>query len=245
MNNSNFTTFLETLYDETESQENICLISGLPLEENFIKLYCNHTFNYKPIFTEISTQKINPNYLEVIKLKMKQIKCPYCRKIQNHLLPNRVNYPSINGVNYPIKFCMKQYNCKSTFKSGKRKGMVCGRPSRTEYCCYHNSITKKTNSISRAKCEYILTSGKNSGKNCSRNSLYSQHYCKQHLKIINKNPLSNIEKVSNKLKKKKIIIKTKLANKIIDLTNKPDTGKFYQETALIPDNFIKNNKITI
>jgi hypothetical protein len=40
MNNSIFTKFLETLCDEDDSDENTCLISGLPLEENFIKLYC-------------------------------------------------------------------------------------------------------------------------------------------------------------------------------------------------------------
>ena len=239
MNNSTFTNFLETLCDDDESDENTCLISGLPLEENFIKLYCNHKFNYKYIFNEIKAQKINPNYLEVTKLKRKQIKCPYCRKIQNHLLPNRDNYPEINGVNYPIKFCMKAYNCCAIFKSGKRKGMVCGRPSRTKYCCYHKTIAQNINSTSKPKCEYILTSGKNAGKNCSRSALNSQHYCKQHLKIINKNPFDNIEKVSNKLKKKnkKTKLKMKLKNEIIDLT-KP-SGIFYQNHS------ITNNKITI
>ena len=84
-----------------------------------------------------------------------------------------------------------------------------------------------------------MTSGKNAGKNCSRNALSSQHYCKQHLKIINKNPLDNIEKVSNKLKKKnkKTKLKMKLKNEIIDLT-KP-SGIFYQNHS------ITNNKITI
>jgi len=242
MNNSSFTNFLETLCDDNESNENTCLISGLPLEENFIKLYCNHKFNYKYIFNEIKAQKINPNHLEVTKLKMKQIKCPYCRKIQNHLLPNRNNYPVINGVNYPIKFCMKPYNCKAKFKTGKRKGQICSRPCRTKYCSYHKqyntTIRKKKN---EKKCEYILTSGKNSGKNCSRNALNLQHYCKQHLKIINKDPLSNIENVSNKLKKKKILNPKKLVNKIIDLTTTKEIkqGMFY--TSLLNT----NNKITI
>lgn len=264
MNNSSFTTFLETLCDDkVENNENICLISGLPLEENYIKLYCNHTFNYKYIYNEIKTQKINPNHLEVVKLKMKQIKCPYCRKIQNHLLPNRNNYQSINGVNYPVKFCMKPYNCKAIFKSGNRKGQICSRPCRTEYCSYHqqrNLLVKKTQ---KNKCCFILTRGKNKGKQCSRNAKTNMDYCTQHLKMINNNPLVNIENVSNHLKKKvknkKVFIKKNdialnkkllgnVENKIIDLTNSSiDNNGNYITNGPIDNNgnYVKNNKITI
>ena len=81
--------------------ENTCLISNEELEENCIKLTCSHKFNYNSIFQEIKNQKRYSN-LEVQKIKQHQIKCPYCRSVQNGLLPSREGY-DITGVNWPKK----------------------------------------------------------------------------------------------------------------------------------------------
>ncbi len=232
MNNSNFTKFLEEICDDNNNNsDDVCLITGTPLEDNYIKLFCGHKFNYKPLYQEIVCQKVNPNHLEITKLKTKQMKCPYCRKIQNHLLPPRQEYNNVHGVNSPLKFCMKPYICKAIFKSGKKKGQICGRPCRTKFCSYHkNAIIEKKE---KKQCCFILTRGKNKGKLCSRNAKNDSEYCAQHLKIINKDPLINIENVAKNIlyNKKKI---SNLSNNIIDLTN---------ENVVIKH--IENNKITI
>lgn len=234
MNNSNFTKFLEEICDDNNNNsDDVCLITGTPLEENYIKLFCGHKFNYKPLYQEIVCQKVNPNHLEITKLKTKQMKCPYCRKIQNHLLPPRETFNTVHGVNSPLRFCMKPYICKDIFKSGKRKGQICGRPCRTKFCSYHKKYNETLIKKEKKQCCFILTRGKNKGKLCSRTAKNGCEYCTQHLKIINKDPLINIENVAKKIlvKKKKIM---KLCNNIIDLTN---------ENIVIKN--IENNKITI
>ena len=75
------------LLEENEIvNDNICLISNLPLTNGFITLPCNHSFNYYFIFNDVLKQK-KSNYLDIIKLKYNQIKCPYCRVIHNNVLP--------------------------------------------------------------------------------------------------------------------------------------------------------------
>jgi hypothetical protein len=104
--------------NENEEKENIinddkCLITGLPLTDNFITLECNHKFNYNALYTEIYNQKfkfrtysnetLNKNDIQKIKQFNKNyyIKCPYCRNIQTTLLPyyENMNYSKVYGIN--------------------------------------------------------------------------------------------------------------------------------------------------
>ena len=41
-----------------DNKDNICLLTHLPLEENYITLCCDHKFNYIPLYNEISNQKV-------------------------------------------------------------------------------------------------------------------------------------------------------------------------------------------
>ena len=66
-----------------KDEKKTCLISGLDLDNEHIKLNCGHTFNYLPIFNEIKKQKQNKSLFETQKLEHKQIKCPYCRRIKS------------------------------------------------------------------------------------------------------------------------------------------------------------------
>ena len=59
--NSFFSLLSEMKSNDKEDYENTCLISNDKLEINYIKLKCNHTFNYEQIFTEIKNQKQNYN----------------------------------------------------------------------------------------------------------------------------------------------------------------------------------------
>jgi len=91
--------------DNTESNDdnNYCLITHEPLEES-IKLDCSHSFNYDAIFKYVLNQKTKFNLLEYRKyiLKFYQIMCPYCRTVQNKLLPYKKNIrpEKRHGVNY-------------------------------------------------------------------------------------------------------------------------------------------------
>jgi len=127
-----------------------CLLSGEKIELNSITLPCNHTFNYTPLLSEIKEQKLTTNFLETSKLKIFQIKCPYCRQITNNLLPQIPNDKNVimqlKGVNAPQKYCLQHRTCSWIFKYGNNKDKSC---SKSAYDCnlgtYCNSHRKKLN----------------------------------------------------------------------------------------------------
>jgi hypothetical protein len=101
-----------SLYEEDINNTNnyldnnteLCLISNLPLKDFFVKLSCGHKFNYEPLYKDIYNHKKRFNNLEQSKNKLglQQIRCPYCRNIQNELLPyyEQLGFPKENGVNH-------------------------------------------------------------------------------------------------------------------------------------------------
>ena len=54
--------------DNTNKSSNLCLITAMPLEQNYITLNCGHDFNYKSILEEITKQKKTVSLLETQKL---------------------------------------------------------------------------------------------------------------------------------------------------------------------------------
>jgi len=82
--------------------DNTCLITGEPLVKHNQTLQCGHMFNYVPLYVYVKKSKYKFNYLEHTPLKITQIKCPYCRNVQNELLPyiEEFNFPKIPGVNH-------------------------------------------------------------------------------------------------------------------------------------------------
>jgi hypothetical protein len=98
--------FYEELYksldekEENNISDNICLITNNPLEENCVILSCNHKFNYDAIYNDVYNHKKKYNSMERNIIKNRQIRCPYCRTVQNHLLPERQGYKNVHGVNY-------------------------------------------------------------------------------------------------------------------------------------------------
>jgi hypothetical protein len=123
--------------DNHKKKENGCLLTGLPLVKNSIKLECNHIFNYDALFNEVSKQKIY-NELDTQYLSFHQIRCPYCRTITNQLLPYipSINKKKVNGVNSPDKFTMKHKVCSYVFLCGKNKGKKCyGKGFETDFDC--------------------------------------------------------------------------------------------------------------
>lgn len=126
-----------------DDSDNYCLISYEPLENKHIKLLCGHKFNYKHIYSEVCNQKLYYKQYEVCRLMKNQIKCPYCRNVQNYLLPQKDGFKNIKRVNSPLSQCMLLNECKYIFKSGKRKNDVCGKRCFDIYCKTHERVVEK------------------------------------------------------------------------------------------------------
>jgi len=84
--------------------EEICLITNMPLTDTHFKMQCGHKFNYKPLFLDIKNHKQKFNVMEGSgsKLGQHQIRCPYCRSKHTGTLPyyQELGLPKIHGVNY-------------------------------------------------------------------------------------------------------------------------------------------------
>jgi hypothetical protein len=89
---------------KTEEDDNLCLITNQPLIDKFVKMNCEHKFNYLPLFNDLVNHKKKFNNMEGTSthLKMNEIRCPYCRKKSTGLLPyyEELGLAKITGVNY-------------------------------------------------------------------------------------------------------------------------------------------------
>lgn len=145
-NTINFNKLLyEELHKNNNTNKKCCLISNIPLKTSHIVLQCKHAFNYKPLLKEIKNQKLKNSYLETQRLKKSQIKCPYCRSIQNGILPYRNNDEKIKYVNWPENLAYKPFKCGYIFLSGKKKNETCSKPCANKYCLQHKRIMDKRN----------------------------------------------------------------------------------------------------
>lgn len=102
--------FYKELYESVDTSNNniddeygkVCLITNAPLTEHFVELECKHTFNYIPLFKDLVNHKTKFSSLDSHRLRMNEIRCPYCRNKQNSLLPyiEELNVPKQHGVNW-------------------------------------------------------------------------------------------------------------------------------------------------
>ena len=173
--------------DDEENEDNICLISGGNLIENFVELHCGHKFNYFELYNEVYNQKKKKtSSYGMYRLRPYQIMCPYCRHIENSLMPLPYRLPpgveKIHGVNFPLKHTQMKNECQFILKSGSRKGETCGKLCINDYCYFHEGyLYKKSLKNSGVKCDAILKTGKNKGCQCSRYAVVGTK-CKIHSK---------------------------------------------------------------
>lgn len=190
--------FYKELYnDDTddEDENNICLLTKLPLDKNKIKLNCGHLFNFLPLYKEVCNQKCKTatSYLETDKLLYNEIKCPYCRQKQKGLLPHvKLNEDIIyiSGVNRPEDICMDFHTCSYIFKSGKHKNTACKKSAYYGingcYCNQHHIMINKNkaeeSNNTNNHCCAILKSGKRKGEICNiKIKDNNVEYCRRHL----------------------------------------------------------------
>jgi hypothetical protein len=88
--------------EKTSEDDNLCLITGEPLVDYFVKLNCGHKFNYIPLYNDIKNHKQKFNSMESSFVKHDEIRCPYCRNKQQELLlyHEEIGLPKIHGVNF-------------------------------------------------------------------------------------------------------------------------------------------------
>ena len=146
--------FYEELYkslddsaDNSNDNAQVCLITNEPLTENYVELECKHTFNYIPLFKDLVNHKTKFSSLESQRLKMNEIRCPYCRYKQDSLLPyiESIGLPKEHGVNW---INTEAFNFKSIFDL--KVGTCCW--GNGEECYYINVITHSE--INKDYCYY-------------------------------------------------------------------------------------------
>ena len=148
-------SFLEKLNapdndENINSSEDICLIGCEPLDNtqiklecnhsfNYINLSCNHKFNYQHIFKDAVKQKYHINKYKTSILKTNELRCPYCRNVQEKLLPYKKyeNVERVHGVNAPFKYTMKTHKCAYVYRRGKNKGEICNKECDEPFCNAH------------------------------------------------------------------------------------------------------------
>jgi hypothetical protein len=163
----------ENTNEISDQNQKFCLITQEPLTKTCVKLKCGHTFNYKPLYNEIYNYNYSNMILNSCKSTFKpSIKCPYCRCIQNTILPY---YPEV-GV-----LCV--YGINSDDKSFKLiKDYI------TNSFVYENTIN-----YVKGKCCYVDTSNEKDTVNeaCNNTFVVSHNetqktYCCQHISVVKK-----------------------------------------------------------
>ena len=157
--------------DTLVKQDNTCLITGEILVHPIIKLHCGHRFNYNSMFNEVTCQKGKGTTVNgTMKLNKSQMMCPYCRTVENHLLPyvnisdTDIPTPYIQGVNAPSKFALLNNKCCVFIKTGKNNGKQCMKKCFETRCTYH--INKELNSCEIVTCSAIIKTGVKKGQFC-------------------------------------------------------------------------------
>lgn len=186
-------------------EKEYCLLTKEPLHSIHVELVCGHKFNYIPLYREVIVQKTiglsHNGYYTSHSLKRNEIKCPYCRNVQDKLLPY-IEYDGVKktyGVNYPTKMSMTSQPCAhsavNNVNSKKCKKNAYCKEFALEchngiYLCkkhYHAHVTSSSSELPPVEtppvetldttdiCGVILRYGKNKGKMCTNSTTCRVH----------------------------------------------------------------------
>lgn len=219
-NNINFYDELNKEEEEEKSNDDLlsnkCLITQLPLEEKHITLVCGHKFNYDAIFNDIYNHKKKFYDLESSRLKEYQIRCPYCRNIQNSLLPLYPGKSKVHGVNVNENLTVDAFKLMKNIS----KYHVYYKHYEKGICCHDikNIPSMLLDMNHQVKCGETMV---------KYNSIDGRVYCKKHLKEMTENYFEN-EKIaiSYSIKhERKLLTKIKIAERKIINDKKKITNK--------------------
>lgn len=140
----------KSLDEDTDDDELICKINGMPLDDKKVTLECNHKFNYHALYKEICKQKFDFKTYDTHLLSKKEqlkmrdlkidyfIKCPYCRRAQFNILPyyEELGLEKIYGVNtLEEKYCMKKQYSNNNYGSDILTMYYYGKAFKKGVCC--------------------------------------------------------------------------------------------------------------
>jgi thiol-disulfide isomerase/thioredoxin len=89
-NNVDFYKLLSESENSNEKEDELCMISKNKLTDTHIILDCGHKFNYMPLLKDMYTRMYLSHDVKCLRgfpLNVDKIECPYCRRINNHILP--------------------------------------------------------------------------------------------------------------------------------------------------------------
>jgi hypothetical protein len=180
--NLDFYKLLEEDDELDYNDANKCLITHDPLDNTAVTLRCNHSFNYMPLYKYVSNFKSRFNNMEQKSLKVSQIMCPFCRQVQNELLPlppEGTNASTIHGVNaIEYSSILKGTCCYTETGVGSEEESSCvhkfvylAHYDNKTYCFEHRGVMKKRwekEQKKKHKCTYLFTRGVNKGIVCGK-----------------------------------------------------------------------------
>ena len=154
--------FYKELYESLDDSDNnidelsaqVCLISNAPLTKHFVELECKHKFNYVSLFKDLVNHKTKFSSLDTHRLKVNEIRCPYCRNKQGNVLPyiEELGLPKEHGVNWINMDLMSTSNVID-LKLGQccwGNGYECSAihvltngSTNLDYCYYHYKLTAR------------------------------------------------------------------------------------------------------
>ena len=233
--------------DNESDEENLCLITNLPLVEKYFKMNCGHKFNYLPLFLDIKNHKQKFNGMEgsSSRLNKNEIRCPYCRKKNNGVLPyyEELGLPKIEGVNYIDPNSKVYKNISSNYKhcqfltpnpsfdpNGENVSETNehGNINCKLYLCMHMG--------SKINFQYNIESGENYGD--------ENHYCWLHKKqMIKKYKKDIADKEKLLAKETKMLAKEELKKQKEEAKQKAKDEKKYKKQLNSTENLILVNNI--
>ena len=193
--------------EETNDQDNLCLITNLPLNNNFFKLDCGHKFNYIPLYLDIKNHKQKFNGMEgnSSRLSKNEIRCPYCRNRHKGVLPyyEELGLAKIDGVNYVNPNYKTPVNTSSYYKTCQ---FLTPNPNFNPV----GENASETNAYNNNNCKYFLCFHMGSkinfqyGQETGENYGDDKYYCWNHKKQIIKKYKTDIAvKAKEEVKKQK------------------------------------------
>lgn len=219
-------------------EKSTCLISNLPLTDRHVKLNCGHNFNYVPLYNDIVNHKLKFNSLESTNgyLKKNQIRCPYCRKKQDGLLPYYEDIEGVKKIEYVnyVDETKKPDSFKDNYKDGKCLWMVDENhnfnPNEPEsesnskfVSCGGGEITTLYKIIDVSDNEYKYYCYNHKSKQIKQNSILLKEKVKQEKLALKEKAkqekLALKAKAKEALKNEKLLAKQKLQNNILTINN--------------------------
>ena len=154
--------FYKELYESLDDSNNnideqsaqVCLISNAPLTKHFVELECKHKFNYVSLFKDLVNHKTKFSSLDTHRLKVNEIRCPYCRNKQGNVLPyiEEIGLPKEHGVNWINMDLMSTSNvidlklgqcCWGNGNECSAIHVLTNGSTNLDYCYYHYKLTAR------------------------------------------------------------------------------------------------------